>query len=460
MTTAGLAAAPLSLLIFWLAGASVWIWLPLPWADSWSRAERIAVELTSGLVLVTLFYFVLALVGVNRGPLTLVSPVVVLLIAGLFYRRGWPAAPTAPTAPWPVGRVILAAALLLPFVYGYLSLGLHCLAVPVDSWDGLGHWLPRARYFAEATQVELAGSAAAQYPPVYSLIHSAAYGIGPVEDSTGLLTVWLLIGLLLMLGFFLLAGARRAAVYAAFCSLLIWLPGLRQNIQEAYADALLGLALLFGLAQLGRWAAGQRQKHLLSGAVFLALVALLKIEGIAYALAVLVLAVGLTPLLNRRQKNTATGRRTRLLPAFLIVLIPWLFWLILRLAAGVWGVQGEHFLASGPDFLTVLGRLPVILSYLGKLMITPGGSAFLFAFSALVVLVLRRAIFGGRLALPAIYLAVHLLLITAAYLVTSADLAWHLATSAGRLLLQAAPTALWFILAALTGGDEKSETNS
>ena len=358
-----------------------------------------------------------------------------LLLLGAAFLLELKARPRPHAAGWPaIDRWALAAAALVAARAAWIA------AVPAFGWDFRYIWGLKARAFALAGGLDTGwlawpghGFAHPAYPPAWSFLIAAGVVLGASAGAAAAAWQALLAAALAAACWELAAGAsswaRALAAVAAACS-----PALLDPVHSGYAEPLLAFlaaAALLGLRGLPERAPGSAALLVLAAGTL----ALVKHEGLALAVALVIGAA------------VAAGVR-RALPAAAVVVA----------ATFAWQLVVPAGLAAGDaDLVPSLARaaanaaaLPAALSQ--AVVRTPTIALMFAAWLAVVVCWGGRELRGARLACGVWGLAV-----LGAYLSTTADLTWHLATSADRVLAVPLPAVLSLVLAArFTPADGRS----
>ena len=417
-----------------------------------ARAGRTAAAVLVGLGLSSLLAFAWLLGGgvLGRGYVVADAAfLAALAVAGVALAPRLPRLPRG-GAPRPaldaVALVVLCAALALSAVAFVRAVE----AIPHGEWDAWSIWNLRARFlyrggaaWRDAFSADLAWSQTG-YPLLVPLAVARAWAYA--GESTAAPAA--IAGVLALAATLALGGAvaRRAGNVAGAVAALLLL-ATAQLVQVAaaqYADVAVAAYLVAGLGALLEAAGAEgaaRAGGLAVAGLLLGLGGWAKNEGIAAAACagLAYLAVG----------PGRPGRRLAdLVPVALGAALPAAAWLVFhgvveaRVAPALAGAAGGPGLAR----LAAPGRLPLILAALwarlpGREQLVP-----LAALAAAALLGVRP----GRLArsMPLVAAALLLAVDVLVYLATPQDLAWHLASSAERVLFQAWPALLLGLFAA------------
>lgn len=396
--------------------ASPWPWR---WAWGWLLAQA-SVSLGAGLL------WLLA------APLrwALFAPVLVLVVAQLRRRPGPPPLrPPTPTDPWLRLAVVLFGLWAIFSAWTTVELG----------WDGLAIWGLKGRTLAATDAYPLlhplARSSHPEYPLHLPLLAAVvAQWCGGWQDRLlPLLTAFdvTALGLLLCHGL----EARRGAPWLRRCLLVATLvtPMLWRELTTGKADLNLAFCLTACVVGLESWLRDGRRQDLRLAAVAVGLAAWSKQEGMAYGVIFCLLAIVLTGPQRRH------GLPSALFPALAIPL-PW------HALRRLLDISTEPFAVG----TTTFERLPTVVASLASTMarLDLWGLLWWLALPACawwLVERLRRRARSDRwdaqraLDVPPLLLMAGLGFIVTAYLTSPYDVAWHLQTSAERLLLQLLP---------------------
>ena len=375
-------------------------------------AATLAGSTLAGIAALLAWMALLDLAGLRWGAGMLLAPAVPALVLGSATRRS-PARPAGPSR-WALVAAV-AAALRVATV----------AAIPAFGWDFRYIWGLKGRVFALAgahDTVWLAWPghlfAHPSYPPAWCDLIASGVVFGVGAEAAAAAWQALLAAALAAACWAVTAGAppwlRALAAGAA-----AWSPVLFDPLVSGNAEPLLAFLAATGLGAVQRLARGERRAMPVLVAAC-ALLALTKNEGGALAIG-LVVATGAT---------VGPRRALPVLAAVVAAVLAWQGALPLGLAAAdarataSLGLAAAHAVALPGALLAAIGRTPVI-------------AAVLAAWLACLALWWDRELRGVRLACGLWALAV-----AAAYLLTTSDLTWHLATSADRVLAVPLPGVL------------------
>ena len=321
---------------------------------------------------------------------------------------------------------------------------------PLEGWDAWAMWFLKGRALYQAGGVPAAFFTDPVYGPYAHLDYPllVPLTIAGTYAWTGDLDP-------LMKGWWpLLAGAAAGGLYWGLAGLVgraarlggvVLALGVPEFLAHTvgyysgYADLPLAVLALYGAIFLYRWLRRPTAGHFALAALFFSLAGFTKNEGIVVAGAGLGLLVLLGPALvwRDRRRWSWTGLAGAAAVAAL-ALLPWAWqrqaWGLPSDFAPTWaGIEANWAARSGPigDSLRALATDPARFNQAWPLLPLLAVGALLFAprrwLVTLPVLALGAAQVGAAVV---------------AYLVTPNDLAWHLRTSADRVLFQSVPLAL------------------
>lgn len=226
------------------------------------------------------------------------------------------------------------------------------------------------------------------------------------------------------------AFASRRVAWLLAMAALIFAPGTR--IWDGYLDGYLALYAALAAFHAGRWMDGHEPRDALAAGLCLGVVLNLKTEGILVALA-LATAFAIARVAYPADIPTLGLRPSArpILGGFVLASAGPLTWHLLRHRwhiPGGPGVSPFRWLARLEDGSTV----PIV-----KALLVDNGTLRLAA-AVLLSGWITRALLGTtpwRFRLPVLTAILHGTLLTCIYLATTSDLAWHLRTSADRVIL-------------------------
>ncbi|HNY40750.1 MAG TPA: hypothetical protein PKJ41_10160 [Bryobacteraceae bacterium] len=419
----------------WGAG---WLWvLALRRPCGEPAAARWAMDLALGFALgvgasATLFFVLLA-AGLGPAPAAIVSDMLALGGGLVFWWRRRnrlvePADPP-PAFKWAwlgwIGLAVSAA-----FLAG--SMAQTQSTMPQGDWDAWAIWNMRAKFLASdgawrgAVSPELSQRTHPEYPLLWSSATAKAWswtgetGHPAAPAAAGALASLALITMLLA-GIWTLRGAASGAMaaLALITAVPFWQYAALQYADIPLSMFMVGALCLAVLAERQEWAPGLMA---LSG-VLASLAAWTKDEGLVFCS-----ALGITVLVMARKRALIWAMAAA--PVALVVVV---FKLTLAPGSAVWGAHRGDF----------GGRLGLILLTFWDEIIGLGH----FPAHPLVVVAACVILLGVRRPLRPVWPLIPVAFLGAsyigAYLATTADLKWHLQSSAGRLLLQISPLVLF-----------------
>jgi hypothetical protein len=400
--------------------------------------------------LASLLYFFLVALGAGASTGAVFGALSLLLAA---CGAAWWIVPAGASAappivrkfPWTWALLALAAVGLALFLADFQAAS---AANPGGEWDALSTWNLRANFLAggsatwhRAVSAELGGHLSGAAHPGYPLFLSSFIALQYVAGGDASTTaIPIAASLLFSLAAFLLLGAGLASRKSVALGAMGWLLLLCSEVfasqaASQYSDLLQGLAFLAALVLLDA-AADSSPQVLFAAGLAMGLGAWVKNEGLPFALAGLAVA--------------AWRFRSRAV------------WAALGSAPGLLGLAVlKLFIAQGREAvfpstvgemiskLLMVGRWWQALLGFGKAVVDAGDPwAHPVILGAAVVFALRLLPKDERRGQWVLWVPVA---VTAAaeyglYLVTTADLDWHIATSVSRLLAQLWPPLIWLVL--------------
>jgi hypothetical protein len=405
--------------------------------------------------LASVLYFFLAISGASANAAAILAALLVLLaIAAVVWWKmpSWkmPEAGRQEHAPankfpWTWALLLLAGAGLALFLSDFQAAS---AANPSGEWDALSIWNLRAHYLAggpetwrRAVTAELGGHLTGAAHPGYPLFLSGFLALQFVTaGDPALTTIPIAASLLFSLAAFLLLGSGLASKKSVALGAMGWLILLCSEVfasqaASQYSDLLQGLAFLAALILLDR-AADLSPGLLFASGLALGLAAWIKNEGLPFALAGLAVAAW-------RFRGRAVWAIAGSVPGLLALAVLKLF-----IAQGrelVFPNTIGEMLAK----LAMPGRWWQALLGFAKAIIDAGDPwAHPVILGAALALTLGFIAGAERRKLWPLWIPVAA---TAAaeyglYLITTADLDWHISTSVSRLLAQLWPPLIWLVL--------------
>jgi len=452
----------LSLVVFCLAGATV---LTAARTAVGSVPARLSLSFLIGLGGISLQMFFYSLVPIRFGFLVIALPWVALYVLARIIRRGSVQESVIESAGvegigW-IGYIFLLVILSqAAYVFAYSVL------LPVRGWDAWLIWCFRARVFFIDGGVKdsfLLDPAYKYAHPDYPLLVplSAAWVYTALGRAAG---IWakLLYPLQFVSMLFVFHRAVKAATTAAnamlFTALLSLTPiiivhsgGMLQAIGPlaggdylGYADLTLSIYMLSAGVFLYFAANGAPSSYIVLSAIFFALGAWTKNEGLPFALFGFLLIIVQTALGRKGLKGLKTLEAC--VCALALFIVPWAAY------KALYSIGGDFAGRMSPAvFLANLGRVRLVVSTaIDYLFFKPG--LFAFTWWAFVVsAVLNWRGFSSRpLLMLYLLLFFQLFLYLFVYVVTPFDIVWHMRTSLDRLVLHMIP--LGMLITAINAG--------
>ena len=427
------------------------LWPQPAWAGP-VAAAALGVLLGPGLA--SILYFALVPVKAAKP-----GPIYIVLAAQLALSHAWwrfarlprPAIDSRPNFPW---NWVLLAALGLGCVFFALDFQAASAANPNGEWDASAIWNLRARYLAGGPETwrraispslggGMVGSSHPGYPLLLSSFLAMQWTAAGAYDSTAPILTSLIISLAVLILLVTSLAARRSLSLGVLAGLLLLATELfASQAASQYSDLLEGLAFLAALVLMG---SGERPSMyaLLGSGFAIGLAPWIKNEGQPFALAVLAVAVW-------RFRGWATFTLLGALPGFAATAA-------LKLLSG--GREAMFPSTAGEAFgkLADVSRWWQAFLGFGKAFLdagTPWAHPALLAIAlALVLRLVPREERRGHwwLGLP---IAVTLAAEYGLYLITTADLDWHINTSVTRLWAQVWPSLLWLLFSVLRAPED------
>jgi hypothetical protein len=401
--------------------------------------------------LASLLYFFLSVLGKSASAGAVFGVLGLLAVVCGAVWRILPAegsrAPGGPARrfPWTWALLVLAAAGLVLFLADFQAAS---GANPGGEWDALSTWNLRAHFLAGGAETwhravsadlggHLSGAAHPGYPLFLSGFIALQYVAGGDASSTA---IPIFASLLFSLAAFLLLGAGLASKKSVAMGAMGWLILLCSEVfasqaASQYSDLLQGLAFLAALVLLDV-CTDVSPRVLFAAGLALGLAAWVKNEGLPFALAGLAVAAW-------RYRGRAVWTVLGSVPGLLAMAVLKLF-----IAQG----RESVFPATVGEMISKLvmpARWWQALLGFGKAVVDAGDPwAHPVILGAAVVFALRFLPKTERRDQWTLWVPVAA---TAAaeyglYLVTTADLDWHIATSVSRLLAQLWPPLIWLVL--------------
>lgn len=438
-------------------------------SGAWSgpRWATLAAELALGALfgpgLASIAYFALVVMGVaNRASAIGLAVALLAAAAGLWW--GLPPLLAPPTAP-PKGKFPWTWALWIGVAVGLIFFVLDFQAAssanPAGEWDAISIWNLRAHYLASsgrdasgddvwrrAVSSELGGHLTGAAHPGYPLFLSGFIGLqwsasGGFNDAVPIATSFLFAAAALVLLGASLASRRSVALGLLASLILLASEVFASQTAAQYSDLLQGLAFLSALVLLEAVPEAARQsgeaRVLAAAGLAIGLSSWIKNEGLPFALAALCVAAW-------RFWPRAGWLAIGALPGFLATAVLKLF-LVQGSDATFPKTMGEAL-----DKIAGVGRWWQAALGFGKAVYDAGNwwthpvllAALLAVALGLVPAAERRARMWLLIPLGATAAAEY-----GIYLVTTADLNWHISTSVSRLVAQLWPSLIWLFFLVL-----------
>lgn len=446
--------------VFFISGFSVMRLIDPRSELGFNLAAKAGAYFLAGLGLVSLQMFLYSLVGIGFGFLPVAAPWAVLS-AFLIYKGRKASAGDLEVKPAPAGFdryslpffIVIAVQLSYSFIYAQ--------ALPVSGWDSWAIWFLKAKVFFIEGSVPAGfladpsfGYSHPDYPLMIPLAVSWIYTvIGVADDSIARLIYPLQYGALLALFYYFVkaaSGVRTALVFTALLSLVpilvmhasglpVKVGGLYTGDYAGYADLALSVSFMASASFIYLYLRDGKTSQFLCAVLFLSIGAWTKNEGLTFAMiGLLILWIG-----SLRSGKKAGYLIAASIAVFAIFAAPWAVY-----KAGL-GIGSEY---AGRAGLAVsfggLTRLPVIIRYLARELFLLTG---LFSFTWWLWMAGSLINIRGQIKLPILSLNVLALgqlgVYVFVYMITPADLEWHLQTSLDRLSLQLLP--LFLMVSAL-----------
>ncbi len=403
-----------------------------------------------GLASILYFFLVISSASANVGAIFAVLGLLLAVCAATWWKMPGvlnqaEESPPANRFPWTWALVLLAGAGLALFLSDFQAAS---AANPSGEWDALSIWTLRAHFIAggpetwrRAVSSELGGHLTGAAHPGYPLFLSGFIALQFVTAGDATSTnIPIVASLLFSLAAFLLLGSGLASKKSVALGVMGWLILLCSEVfasqaASQYSDLLQGLAFLAALILLDR-AADSSPRLLFAAGLALGLSAWIKNEGFPFALAGLAVAVW-------RFRGKAVWAIAGSAPGLLALAVLKLF--VAQGRESIFPSTVGEMAAK----LAMPGRWWQALLGFGKAIIDAGDPwAHPVILGAALVLVLGFLPAPERRKQWPLWIPV---LATAAaeyglYLITTADLDWHISTSVSRLLAQLWPPLIWLVL--------------
>jgi hypothetical protein len=448
-----------------LSVAAGWFLVRALTAGAWAgpRWATLAVEVSLGALfgpgLVSILFFALTAIGAgSRGSAVAVVGFLLAVCAGVWWKFTplVTAERIAPkTFPWTWVLWICAAAGLVFLILDFQTAS---SGNPNGDWDAMSTWNLRARYFASsgdlwhrAVSGQVGGNMIGAQHPGYPLFLSGFIGLA--WSAAGLFdqAVPVAVSLMFAFGTLVLLGASVACRKSTALGLLAWCVLLASEVfasQAAvqYSDLLEGFAFLAAIVLLDA-AAGREEispRVLIAAGLAAGLACWTKNEGIPFAIAAL--AAGAWRFRKRGWGWLAVGAAPGVLALAALKLM----------AQGREGILPQT-VGEAVEKIAGAGRWWQAALGFGKAIYDAGNPwTHPVVLVAVLALALGFASAAERRARWWLWIPVA---VTAAaeyglYLVTTADLDWHISTSVSRLVAQLWPSLIWLVLVMLRSPEE------
>jgi hypothetical protein len=434
-------------------------------AGAWNgpRWATLLVELSLGTLLgpglASVLYFALVVTGsASRGAVVGMLAALLAASAGLWWKLT-PASSTSGAAlenrfPYVWALWIAVGVGLVFFVMDFQSAS---SANPAGEWDAMSIWNLRARYLASggdswrrAVSSEMGGHMTGSTHPGYPLFLSGFIAIqwstaGGFDEMTPIA-----VSLLFAAGAMILLGASLASRRSVTLGLLAWLVLLASEVfasQAAaqYSDLLQSLAFLSALVLLEAADEHAEPRVVAAAGLAIGLSCWIKNEGWPFSLAAL--GVGLWRFRSRGAVWLVVG----VLPGFLATAVLKMFF-----------VQGREDMfprtvAETMDKIAGAGRWWQAALGFGK-AIFDAGSPWTHPVLLMAVLAIAFGFLPAAARRSRKWLWIPIAATAAAeyglYLITTANLDWHISTTVSRLLAQMWPSLIWLFFLLLRAPED------
>lgn len=423
-----------------------------------SLVQELALGALFGPGLASILFFALVAMGAaNRATALGVTALLLAACATTWWRLTPPSLPPNPVSrlkvPWTWVLWIGVAAGLLFFLLDFQAAA---SANPSGEWDAISIWNLRAHYLASgdlwrrAVSSDLGGHMAGAAHPGYPLFLSSFLALewsaaGDFSNAVPIAT-----SLLFSVAALALLGASLANRKSTALGLLAWLILFASEVfasQTAaqYSDLLQGLAFLSALVLLDAAQEHAHPRMLAAAGLAIGLSCWIKNEGLPFGIAAL--AAGLWRFRTGKPVWLVLGA----LPGFAALAALKLVYVQGRedIFPRTMGEAVDKLAGAGRWWQAALGFAKAIYDA-GNWWTHP---VLLAALLALALRFLPFAELRGRM-----WLLIPVSLTAAAeyglYLITTADLDWHISTSVSRLLAQLWPSLIWLFFLALRAPED------
>ena len=403
-----------------------------------------------GLTSVLFFFMVKAGVATAPAVFTMLAAVT-LLSVGLWWKFRQPATQSLPAKRFPWTWVLVSGSIAGVLML-LLNFQVFSQANPTGGWDASGIWNVRARYLAggsdtwrHAVSGEIGGHMVGAAHPNYPLFLSSFVAMQWMVSGNFDTAAPTANSLLFSMAVLILLGASLASNTSVALGLLAWLVLLASDvftsqISAQYADLLLGLAFLASLVLLDRAdRSGLSPRLLFAAGLAVGFAPWIKNEGWPFAIAAIAIAAW-------RFRGRA------------------IIWIVLGAMPGLLATTVLKIVAEGRE-ATIPGTMGEALAKISDarrwweafvgFATAVSGAGPLWAHPLLLVAALAIALrFVPAAELRArVWLWIPIVATLAAeyglFLVTTADLNWHISTSVNRLVAQVWPSLLWLVFLTL-----------
>jgi hypothetical protein len=411
-----------------------------------------------GLTSVVFFFMVTA--GIATPPAVFTMLVVLtLLSAGLWWKLRRPSGQSsARHFPW---TWVLVSGSIVALLMLLLNFQVFSQANPTGGWDASAIWNVRARYLAggsdtwrRAVSAEIGGHLFGASHPNYPLFLSSFVAMQWMASGNLDTAVPIAGSLLFSMAVLILLGASLATSESLALGLLAWLVLLASDvftsqISAQYADLLLGLSFLAGLVLLDRaHRSGSSPRLLFAAGLAIGFAPWIKNEGWPFAIAAIGIAVW-----------HFWGRA--------------IIWILLGALPGLLASTVLKILSEGREATIprTMGDALLKISDARRWWEALVGFATavwnagpLWAHPLLLVtalaIVLRCVPAADRRTRRWLWIPIAATLAAeyGLFLVTTADLSWHISTSVNRLVAQVWPSLLWLVFLTLRAPEDYFST--
>jgi hypothetical protein len=421
--------------------------VPLRTPLAWLAAAGFAY--VSGVAATLLMVTALLVMGVPFGiaTLTLVAAAVAAagFAIGIARQRREPPADAPPEPRRSLREAIASPTISGALVVVFVVLAGLVLAIgydvartePLEPWDAWSIWTRKAEMLVYHDTISsdfwtgpAYGFMHQDYPLLMPLLEATHFRAGASIDTQAVHSqLWLLFAGFVWAAAWVASHVARPLIWAPVLLALVLAPGAYGQVLSGYADLPMALFLGLGVLLAGIWIEQRHPWQLWMGALMLGAAASVKNEGLFAALAALVC---LSAVIAVSRDRPGLLRVAGAWAVFLAAILPWRIWMAVN------DITGDIRISKGIDPGYILDRTdrldPTLRALEGELMnqgqwlyLVPLGAAI--AVAALIARTRRDA--------AAFYLATGLTVFAGlvwAYLVSTNEIGWHLATSANRVV--------------------------